>query len=726
MNENFSSSDVIDILNLIDDGFLFERFGQEFLTARLGYKFLSSGGIKDRGIDGLEYTSEFAEDHKTIFQISIDKRPETKIKDTIQKLEKNNISFYRITYLTNIQVKNKDEIIDQYMDEKAIVLRIFDASWIADNSNSSTATKTVINSFIKNHLRKYQKPGEGLIVSDYVTNPSLYVYLMHQIGRNEEIQNLNRNLIETLILFSLRDTDPDQEKFLSSDEISNSVKDLLNFEIEKMESKINKRLKSLSKKPDKKVNHHTAINKYCLPYETRLQIVSNNAKDKVLYDLFHKEANEIIKKNLKAESVSVRDISALLHKTLEKIFYKQGLEFSDFLLNKGCNDTFEGNLSDTVDEILDETSVIDRNKSKVKDALIVSIRQLIYHGSEGAKHYLFSLSKTYLMLFLLKCDPSIVDFFQTMAGNLKIFVCTSILVPAFSEIYLEPQNQRYWSLLKAAKSRGVKLVVNDTIISELDFHIRRSKYIFDQEYKDYIDFYRDEAEDLVEQILVRAYIYALKEEKATTYDKFIDNFITINETNTKQELIDFLYEEFGIQYVTKDDINVELDKDELESLVYELSKFKKSKEQARSDANLILTIYAIRKKYGEEKSSLDGYKTWWLSSDTMTHKSVCKLFKKKYPVSCYMRPDFLYNYISFTPQKEVVAKVYQKTFPNLLGMHISNHVPHEISKSIRKMIKEHSEKMDGRIKAKIRNLIDKLKSDPKYDYKEELKSFFQD
>ncbi|MEW8201647.1 MAG: hypothetical protein AB2653_16860 [Candidatus Thiodiazotropha endolucinida] len=41
-----NSREVQDVLNLIDDGFLFERFGQEFLSARLGYRFLASGEHK--------------------------------------------------------------------------------------------------------------------------------------------------------------------------------------------------------------------------------------------------------------------------------------------------------------------------------------------------------------------------------------------------------------------------------------------------------------------------------------------------------------------------------------------------------------------------------------------------------------------------------------------------------------------------------------------------------
>lgn len=90
-----------------------------------------------------------------------------------------------------------------------------------------------------------------------------------------------------------------------------------------------------------------------------------------------------------------------------------------------------------------------------------------------------------------------------------------------------------------------------------------------------------------------------------------------------------------------------------------------------------------------------------------------------------MRPDFLYNFISFTPNKEDVAHVYKNTFPNLLGLQISNHISPDISSSIRTAIKGHSDKFDGRVKAKIRNLVDDLKTNPEINYKEKLKSFFE-
>ncbi|MGC0118575.1 hypothetical protein [Pseudoalteromonas piscicida] len=729
-NQSVHSEDVMDMLAVIDDGFLFESFAQEFLSARLGYRFLSSGGIKDRGIDGLEHVSEDAKKITSIFQITIDKKPETKLIDTLDKLRRNSINYSRLTYVTNIEVKNKDKMVDMADEDYDVNLRIFDAKWISDNCNESAATQSVIVNFISRHIREMQKPGKEFVVSDFVKDPKLYVFLMQQMRGNGYNGSLNEKLIDSLILYSLRDTDPDKNMLMTADEIEIAVREMFDFEVERLRSKINKRLKSLSKKPDKKVNHHTRDNdnSYCLPYETRLRIIADNSRDKILYDGFMEEAEITLRKKLKDEEVQVKKLSDILKKIVELIYYQQGLEFSDFLLNGGCSDLFESNLSDTVDLVIDSSSIIDKNRSKVKTALIMAIRDIVYSGSQVAKDYLKSLSKTYLMLFLMKCDPQIINYFQAMAGKMRIFVCTSILVPAFSEVYLQEQNKRYWSLLKSAKSRGVRLLVNDTILDELLYHIKNSYRIFQDEYKDNIEKFRSGAEEFVDQILIRSYLYAKNENKVCSYEAYLDNFVSINSSSAKQELIDFLNEEFGIDYVSSStkEMNVTIDNNDLNSLVDELSTVKGSPAKARADANLILTIYALRETHGETSSTLEGYKTWWLSSDTATHRTVSKLFKQKYPVSCYMRPDFLYNYISFTPPKEKIHALYENTFPNLLGVQISNHVSSDIGKQVRQLIVEHSDKSAGRVKAKIRHLTDELKTSTGLNYQDKLVSFFNE
>jgi hypothetical protein len=724
------ADNVLDMLSVIKDGFLFENFAQEFMSARLGYKFLSSGGVKDRGIDGLEHVSDDENKLTSIFQITIDKKSDIKLKDTLAKLKSNSISYSRLTYVTNIEVKNKDILVDFADENYGISLRIFDASWISSNCNESPATQSVIRNFVDRHLRDMQKPGREFVVNDFVKDPKLYVFLMQQIGGNGEVEDLNNKLIESLILYSLRDTDPDIDMLMTADDIENSVKEMFDFEVERIRSKINKRLKALSKKPDRKINHHTqgGVDRFCLPFETRLRIISDNAKDKTLYDGFMREAEEVIKRELRGEEVEVKKLSVILKKIVELIYYQQGLEFSDFLLNGGSSDLFESNLSETVDLVLDDSNIIDKNRSKVKTALIRAIRDIVYSGSPESKKYLKSLSKTYLMLFLMKCDPQVISYFQTMAGKMRIFVCTSILVPAFSEIYLQDQNKRYWSLLKSARSRGVRLLVNDTILDELLAHIKNSYRIYQREYQNNIDLFDKGKEEFVDQILVRAYLYAKNEGRIQSYEAFLDNFVSIDSPSAKQELIDFLSEEFGVDYVSSEtkEMKVDINETDFDLLLEELTNVKGSIGKARADAKLILTIFALRAAHGEINSSIEGFKTWWLSSDTATHKAVSRLFKQKYPVSCYMRPDFLYNYISFTPPKDKVSALYENTFPNLLGVQISNHVSPDIGKEVRRLIVEHNDRPDGRVKAKIRNLSDKLKTSTGLDYEDKLTSFFDE
>nr|MBA3286026.1 hypothetical protein [Nitrosopumilus sp.] len=69
----------------IKDGFIFEEFAQNILSKVLSYDFLPVGGSKDRGIDGLEHIFSRKGMERQIYQMSIEAKPEDKIKDTLVK-----------------------------------------------------------------------------------------------------------------------------------------------------------------------------------------------------------------------------------------------------------------------------------------------------------------------------------------------------------------------------------------------------------------------------------------------------------------------------------------------------------------------------------------------------------------------------------------------------------------------------------------------------------------
>ena len=94
-------------LEKLDNGWVFENFGHQFLSARLGYEFIPIGGTGDKGLDGFEHIHSRSSNEKEIFQMSTEKSdPKSKIIQTINKLIANEKEIQRLTYVTNRKINN--------------------------------------------------------------------------------------------------------------------------------------------------------------------------------------------------------------------------------------------------------------------------------------------------------------------------------------------------------------------------------------------------------------------------------------------------------------------------------------------------------------------------------------------------------------------------------------------------------------------------------------------
>lgn len=135
-------------MNQIDDGFVFENCGLSFLGATLGYDFIPVGGVKDKGIDGLDYVYNQKGYEKVIYQLSTELNSANKLETSIQKLVDNKIPFDSITYVTNRIVLNKDTLIDTLFDKFKKHIKIFDQNWIVGYANHSEGTVNAYYTFI--------------------------------------------------------------------------------------------------------------------------------------------------------------------------------------------------------------------------------------------------------------------------------------------------------------------------------------------------------------------------------------------------------------------------------------------------------------------------------------------------------------------------------------------------------------------------------------------------
>lgn len=701
----------------IETGSVFERFCHQFLSAVLGYTFNPSGGLKDRGIDGLETLFSGEKYERNVYQISIDRNYDAKIESSLQKLKDNKVKYDQFYYITNQVFRNQDSAVDELYRRFKKPIYIYDLKWFSSRAGSSPQTMSIYKSFLADNYHELASPGRSAFVDDFVNDPRLFVFLRQQWDENASSLGVNEILADTLILFCLEGTDPDKGIFKTPEQIRAEIATHIHFDAKLILGLVDGRFSVLCQKP-RRVIYHSKARAYCLPFEMRQKIQERNMQDNALHEQFIQETQLTLSRYLRQNAVATREItSQLVRSTLSRIYYQQGLEFSDFVLKGENREAVEKNLLDIVACVIDDSKIVPANKEKAKMSLMMAIRDIVYNGTECQKEYLRKLSNTYMMLFMLHCDPKLVVFFNSMAAKLTIYVCTSIIIPAMSEIYLDRRSRRHWNLLKGAHEAGARLVVNDSILDELINHFRNIKYRYEAFYKNEEDLFGDSELGIlyIEQIMIRAYFYARMKSQVRSFSDFLDNFVNPNLSSAKQDLVPWLKEEFGIEYVDDGSLGVELDKDEVSRLFENLKKHKTHDQKARSDARVILLVYKLRERNNETGATgIFGYSTWWLTKDVSTQKAVKETFKEKYVVSCYMRPDFLHNYIALSPSKAEIDSAFKDLFPSLLGVNISYHLPKEVIDLVHDRMNEHKVKNRARMKAILADLIQKLQTDPNY------------
>lgn len=709
--------DVEFVLSLMPNGFVFEKFGQEFLSKIVGHEFIPVGGIRDRGIDGLEHTFSSQGRETNIYQLSIEQNAKAKITKTIAALRKNSVQCERMFYVTNRKVDDIYGLQEEFYSSSKIHVQIWDIGWFKININNSQGTKDVFRRFQSQYLTKYNQPGVAYEVIDLYSDPRLYVFLRQQWDASQRTSALEEVLADSLILFALEGTDPDKGILRSQDDILSQILAITHFDPKWLYPTIDQRLKVLSTKP-RRIRHHRQENAYCLPYETRCEMQEQNINDAALHEDFIGTSKRQLESLLADQGLCcTNEVFGLLEQVLHDLFKQQGLEFAEFITTGDSKQSVEKSIHDIISNVVDGSRVIPANREAIRSTLLMSIRQMVYRGTEAQQGFLRRLADTYKMLFLLQCDPQIASYFAATASRLRVYVDNSILIPALSENFLESGHRRYWNLLVRAREAGVTLLVNEIIIRELSSHFRRLRNIYNMEYAGLEGVYgTEEAVIYIPDILIRAFFYARINKQVDTFDEFLDVFVPLDMKTVDEDLIHWLREAFGIRYESSRSLELEIDPNEEEHLYEELKKLKGSDQQARSDARQLLMIYALREQNNETgTANVFGYHTWWLTTDINTVKAHQTVSGDNvaYQTSPYIRADFLYNYISLAPSKQDVEVVYKGTFPTLLGVQISHHLPNDISEAIRKFLIEHRNVVnEPRLKIVMRKLSNKLKSDP--------------
>jgi len=697
------------------EGFAFERFAQDFLSVLEGRSFIPVGGVSDGGADGIYDCGN----GRSYYQFTRQENHRDKIRKTVKRLEDFGRTVKTMYYLTSRSIPHIDKEEDLLSDELDVNVKIRDRKYIVSHINNSTGT---LNAFY-NHLAVYThflsnlNRDDSSILSSHVSDPAAFVFLQHEVTNNLGDRKLVHSLTDTMIIWSLTNTDPEKGIFMTEMEIGTKIFGEFPWTKKIIKGHIKSRLEELRSKKvsGRDVRWYRKDKKYCLPYETRQTIIDESKHDEALRLNFIEELKHIASDIFDSDDGEYQRIAELCVQVVHVIFEKQGLLFSHFLTSEE-----EKNaplvVSDCIDDILSESLLKGGILEKYREYIESMVRQVFYHASPSQREYLNNLSRTYVLLFTLQAEPRIIEYFSTMSSSFELFVGSDILVKALSERFLNDEDQVVRNLLKMASAVGISMYLSENVLEEVFTHIRATNYEYINHFSEAEPYITREVARNSDKILIRSYYYAKEEGKVSGWKKYLEQFVTYNNITNfegKQELKKYLLAEFALDFFENQDLEAVCKDVEVGELAEALvaKRDKESIELAHNSALLVYGVYGLRRKNRETSSASEfGLRTWWMTNQTRILKHTGDVVKKN-RAKYIMRPEYILNFIAMSPNCEEVRRSFNNVFPSNLGVQLGHRLKDSVFKNVMSDVAKWKSYEPGRITALMSDLSDKLKSD---------------
>lgn len=706
-------------------GFGFEAFANQLFSSLLGAGYIPLGGVKDGGAEGFceEEIYEVEGRPDRFFQASIERNYSYKIERTLNRLKEFGRSVHTLWYITNQLVKYVDRVEEELSQKFNVNIKIRDRNYIVNHVNDSDGTKSAYHHALASFAAHLLSVGAAPLIktSPHVSDPAPYVFLAHEVGNRSGNKGLIPSVCDSLILWALNDTDPDQGKFRSREEIRVKITTELPWARHYINQNIDNRLAELAKQKHelgsgRRIQYHKKHSGYCLPHETRRAIGQENANDELLKATVREQFMQVCKEHGLADKLQAT-ATEVSFRALERFYENQGLLFVEFLDKKSNNNIQASTVAAYISASLDETDATPAARKKLSEAAFEVLRRCFYQSTVEQREYLGRLARTYVLLFTMRGDPRIVEFFQGEVRGYRLLVGTDVLLLALTERYVQSEDQRARTLLSMAKDFGCKLYLTEPILEELFTHIRATDYEFVNHFSEREPYISRELASHSDKILIRTYFYAKLEGKVKGWRSFINAFADYDKIRTstgREQLKSYLLNQFGLDYFDNEELRAHIKDADVEQLSKELLKggVKDREDLARNDAIMVHSVYGIRRFNHEmTRHGEFGYKTWWLTHEAKIQKVTAPIVTANNGSRYIMRPAFLLNYFSLCPSAGEIQKSYRGIFPTLLGLQMGHRLDSNVYHQTLTKVDEWRNLEEGRRAAKIADLSDRLKTD---------------
>ena len=415
------------------------------------------------------------------------------------------------------------------------------------------------------------------------------------------------------------------------------------------------------------------------------------------------------------------------------MFAHQGLKVAQFVTNSDVDDEPFTDVAEIVTKVVNDTKLSAEKRSTIRRLCLALLRGTFYFSSEVERRYLLKLSRTYVLMLLLKNEPKIVEYFSSMAGSFNLYIGSDIIIRALSELYLGEESQATVNLLKILNKSGSKLILTEKTVEEVATHIRAQMYEFNNVYAKNESRISTDTIEYIDRLLIRAYFYARLAPIGTikppkSWVEYLGQFCNpgdVFRNEGDKELATYLLQKFGMAYEDAETISDGIDQTELNDLTSSIQAARKKgwgeKEGdnvlAYNDALQVLRIYVAR-KIGKEAAPGNpfGFKTWWLTQDGKVRRASKNIVAKNGGKVFMMRPEFLLNYIGLSPALSEVLKSYETIFPSSLGVRLASGIGDADFNKVMRDASALSGVDDARADAMVAAMTEKLQGNVNKDF----------
>lgn len=714
-------------------GLRFEAFAKLVFSAIYGEEFLPLGGIHDGGADGVmsAYVQEVQGKANTFIQFSATDAGSAKgkIKDTIASLKKVGRTPHQVIYATSEALPKADLMVSEAFERDSVLVQVRDYERLKGYVNGDQKVNDAFYKAFATEISELATAANLSLpsVSEYANDPTVYVFLNHELRDRFSRDRLNSRVLDALIYWALRGTDPDRNIRLKREMVGAAICDIFPTAKSVLLPNLNSRLEELSKKDSaglERLRHYRADDSFCLPFEMRRTLAAEAAEFEGRQMRFRQSLSTRLSEVAEGRLTPavIKDCVELVFATVHLYFVDQGVVLAAFL--EGHLETIKLSdqiVEDTMVKALAKIEHRGRITPNLFGACIGMLRGIFYRTTAAEREYLAYLSRTSCLLVTMQSAPKLLEYLNKMGGNFRLLVGTDLLIKSLSEQYVDKEFMQVTNLLLVCKQLGAELILTEPVLEEVFTHLHAVDLEFQNHYAKQEPYLKAAEISECNRILIRAYLHASRSSAGPkSWRAYVNNMTDPDGLRGKSgpartALRGLLAQRFGMKYMSTEDLEKTVPAKKVEALAERLGNERGSYKHAELSKNDALMVYATyaQRSINKEVGIYDGFgfRTWWLTKETHVLSMTGELVQAQGGVPYIMRPEFILNFVALAPKAADVRQAFADFLPTTAGLQLGQYLDDSVMHSMLDHVDEWAQLPPERVSVILGEKVNRLTHD---------------